>query len=184
MSVMALLNKNAGSVKGYNYTKPGHDTPVNLLNLSPEERKEALKWYDEHSHSGSVLYLKKRIRLEKALRKAALARLGGDIVEHPLYFQVGKDPKGGFKGKNQVRELSRKLLESSTFYPGDSFDALRSEKDNKTTLARELKKIMTLEELEGKKKGMIELMGRKKGNYVEGQLWTPFKVLKNRLTRV
>jgi hypothetical protein len=186
----------ASSLTGYHYARSG-GPPANMLNLSPSERKQILKWYEEHSYDKNAKrYLRDRIALEKALKTIAEKKLGKVETEHPLYFQLGKarvkdrfDESGAGEYK-----IHPDLLARSTFSPGDSFDFLRmlertrplrkGEKHapikgppDATQLLREVEAgLMSKEELERKGIKNIPIWQRPHGNYIEGQVWAPYAV--------
>lgn len=173
------------ATKGYHYTKGGH-MPANMLNLPKEEREAAMQWYREHTpDKNSDRYLRDRRRLEAAMLLVARRKLGDKVkVKHPLYFRTDYDTRGWggtSMPKDSIYEIDEDLLKHSTFSPGDSFDYLRRERHGDVPLKELLKTLMTKKELEGA--GDLDMLPRKTGNYVEGQLWSPFSIRNGKIVK-
>lgn len=190
------LEKRGSLPLAYHYARSG-GLPANMLNLPPLERKQILKWYEEHSYDKNAKrYLRDRIALEKALKTIAEKKLGKVEMEHPLYFQLGKAKvKDRFDetGASEYK-IHPDLLARSTFSPGDSFDFLRmlertrplrkGEKhapikgppDPKQLLREVEAGLMSKEELERKGVKNVPIWERPHGNYIEGQVWAPYAV--------
>lgn len=180
------------AVYGYHHTTGGKDiTPTNLLNLPAKDRRKVLKWYEENYPTGSKVYLAERKLMEKLLLQEAKKKLKNVGVKHPLYFLISKNSKespGYTDGR--VFSIDKSLMPYSTFTGGDSFDfytKLRENLDkyknisdvvsgNVLSYEEMLKNRATLE------KNLMARFGRNYNrNYIEGQLWAPYKVVKNKL---
>lgn len=185
-----MLAKKAAEVKAYHYSKDGKP-PMNILNYSDEEQKRILKEMRKDGFSRGNDYIKIRKFVERALAQEAKDKLGDKVrVEHPLYFRIGKDKNNwGSAGSHVEYKVDPEALKYCTFTIGDSFDYLRryQHQSGKKSLPEIIREGMVLKKDLSKMapKDLTDanpnMKERKGGNYIEGQLWAPYKVYGNKI---
>ena len=172
------FRKTAAEISGYHYTPEGRH-PENILNYY-ESKQEEIVSNMKGRHLG---YLDNRKLMDSRLYDAAREKLGDKIrTEHPLYFRVGKDPNNWKGGDYTEFKLDDKLLRKATYTLGDSFNSLRSFrrggiKNLKQELTTTTMSYSDLKKMDQKEIDAHPNMAEGKGgNYIEGQLWVPWKL--------
>jgi len=191
-----FLQKKSKEVKisqGIHYAKDG-TLPANMFNLSKKTQKEIYNEYKKQLTGQSVSdqlatkrtdkYITDRKLMERLLKEIATDKLGKDIVEHPLYFRTDDtDVAWGDKINTKSKyRIHPDLLDSATYYPGDSFDAMRGASGNEDVIRKELmSRLLTRKNYNNRDGRTLRLKKRKHGNYIEGQLWAPYDIVNNEI---
>lgn len=157
------------SVGAYHFSHKGFK-PGNMLDKPVAEQVKVLV-KDEKS----MQTLKQRHTTEQLMHDEANKKLGlKKQLKHPLYFKLGDKPDEAWK--DSVRyTVAPEAMAKSTFTKGDSLHKFRlATKNDANVLTMFNKELLTHKEVD--KLPEDKLVTDKPGDYIEGQLWAPYKI--------